>query len=213
MPKLGMREAQRVSRLLSLVAPRSRQPEAIENLARAIWALPKFVLDGERSSLAEGREFLMTFGPYFPAHECQAVIDFLKTQSEDDVGPRTVALPQDVEYRPFTPALYAMTSLRPRRAKKKWPADDLTERVCAAHSVLERGRCKRPTSVIVELLEREGILESCYCTHAHVESRLKVFSDRNLDSTDSWVSNYLLNLDATQGFVAPERIRFDRCDC
>jgi len=230
MPRIRPELALRVSRFLSQVAGYSRvsghseDASAIDRLASDVWMLPKHYSGGAVASKWECLRFLEDFAPYLPNHDCSAVIAFLKALDRGALksAPKHSS-ETHVEYLSARPLLgIPAAAYYPALLRRKKPSDDLTERIRTAVDAMEAAKCRRPVVIVAELLEREKVLEPCFCTVQHVTSRLRAVKNHvplleqefPLWLHCFWLTRDPQNLSKTESDPDwPDHFEFERCDC
>ena len=199
-PRMHQTRALAVSRFLSRAASLSKDPSAIEGLAGRIWLLPRFLCYGEAASRDQCLQFLQDFEPHLGIDAFGEVVEFVKGLPTELPGSsRTAVSETSVEYRSANPPLGTpWAAYLPASIRRKWPGDDVSERICVAFDALKAAECSRPLAFMQEVVEQQGVLESGRRTIQHLQARLKAFGDRvpEIDQERSiWLDSYWLTRD------------------
>jgi hypothetical protein len=224
MPKMRPSTAFRVSRFLSRVASHAQDCELVHRAADNIWRLPQGLCFGPCSTKEACLQFLRDFGAYLAPPDLAKIIEFVESLPAHAL-PRQIVFARGgpIEYRSARAPLGtpAVSYLHPGD-RRKWPAHDLTERICRAHDALKAARCRRPSQCVASLLQELKILAACYCTVQHVESRLRVFPNRIPETEEEWpmwLRSYWQTRDPQNLQKGPadpdwpDGFVFEQCDC
>ena len=165
-----------VARFLVGVAQHS-QDRGISQLATDIWTLPLGRLPGKKATVEDCRKFLETYESYLGEERCKKALESIDKLADEQLmslGEQKQPL-ELVEYRGAP-----MISYFARGGKRKWPPDDLSERVFEANSALREAGCPNSPKHLAQVMKEKGY--GVQFTQQHIYSRLKFFSDRRPDT-------------------------------
>lgn len=156
-------------------APRSRLRKAGHQSTKA---------HKRRETVAKLRQFLEREPGLDPVRR-QAILENLDYLIQPTVADRYV------EYR----GSRGDVSYYAKAGHRKWPADDVSERLWAGYWALKQARCPHPYAFLSGQANTSGI--GINWTPQHIQSRLKFFQSRGPDAWPGspWLMGFWLSLD------------------
>lgn len=199
MPKVSPKIAQRVARLIADTAHLSDDCPGLKALALDIWALPFRLGWGKPARKSEAEQFLKECRLYFPPDIADKALTFLKNHSMEtlNTGRSLLSGPRDqVTYRNQNgEASFS------KKASRRWPRDDLKERICHAGEILAQVGCPHASTVIAEILGGGWTREA-------VESRMRGCASA-IRTSSFWKMGYWVHIQSGNRYdPCPETFDF-----
>ena len=154
-----LREVQpalRTARLLFDMAPMAEDPQAMRDVAFRLWLAPFQLGAGRRKkkNIPEARRVLKEYEEFVGRQFAAKAVGFLRSLSRQQLdADRPAQLIPDVDrYVTYRSTVSGATAYIPKRGRKKWPRDDLSERIWEAYYDLKESGCPHPSKFIAQEL-------------------------------------------------------------
>lgn len=206
-----LQRALQTARLLDDLAYTAQVPEEMREVALKLWCAPfQFGLGSRPKDPDEALRAIKEYEWFIGRDMASRARDFIER-----LRPKWSDVKHAKALIPRAPSVDGVKYEAPNRVaylnrdgRKRWPADDLSERIWEAHCALKEAGCPCPSEIVAE--ELREISQGEDWERQHVESRLKPFKNRKRDKwpENHWRWTYALSYpDSTDGAI-PESFEF-----